>query len=107
MAANEALKARVQAALARIPRVQEKKMFGGVTFMVRGKMCISVGAKRLMCRIDPAIHDRAVARSGVRPVRMNGRVYRGFVHVDAAVVKTKRQLDSWVGLALAYNKRLR
>jgi hypothetical protein len=48
MTHNEALQSRVRAALARTRRVEEKKMFGGITFMVNGKMCISVGAHRLM-----------------------------------------------------------
>ena len=53
--------------------VEEKKMFGGLTFMVRGKMCVSVGKDRIMCRIDPAIHDAAIQRQGCRSVVMKGR----------------------------------
>ena len=49
-------------------------MFGGITFMVNGKMCISVGPNRLMCRIDPELHERAIEREGVRTVKMNGCV---------------------------------
>ena len=59
-------------------------MFGGITFMVNGKMCISVGRNRLMCRIDPELHELAIERRGVRTVTMNGRAYRGFVHVRSA-----------------------
>src|SRR5258708_4423871 len=70
MIERDALAARVNAALRRAPRVREKRMFGGITFMVNGKMCISVGARGLMCRIDPESHDAAIARRGVRTVRM-------------------------------------
>ena len=45
--------------LARTQHIEEKKMFGGSAFMVGGKMCVSVGRDRLMCRIEPAIHDAA------------------------------------------------
>lgn len=103
--AREPLVDRVRAALKRTPRVAERRMFGGITFMVNGKMCISVGPTRLMCRIDPQLHDIALARKGARPVRMKGRVYRGFLHVHKDAIKSKRALDYWVGLCLTFNKR--
>ena len=105
MSRDEALLDRVKAALERIPRVEERRMFGGITFMVRGKMCVSVGRQRIMCRIDPALHDAVLERKGCRSVVMNGRKYRGFVHVEAAALKTKRDLDHWIGLALDYNSK--
>ena len=80
-------------------------MFGGITFMVQGKMCVSVGKERIMCRIDPAVHDAALQRKGCRTVVMRGRQYRGFVHIDAEAVRTKASLDYWVGLALDYNEK--
>ncbi len=104
MSGDDGLRERVEAALAGAPDVEPRRMFGGVTFMVRGKMCISVGKGRLMCRIDPAIHDKAVAREGCRTVFMKGRAYRGYVYVDAHAVRTTLQLDYWIGLALVYNK---
>src|SRR6266404_2251281 len=58
------LLSRVRATLARVRDVEEKKMFGGTMFMVRGKMCVSARAERIMCRIDPALHDAAVKRKG-------------------------------------------
>ena len=103
MAPSQALLERVRAALAALPRVTERKMFSGITFMVNGKMCLSVGPSRLMCRIDPALHDEAVSRKGVTAVRMKGRVYRGFVHVSEDAVASRRDLDYWIGLSLAFN----
>jgi TfoX/Sxy family transcriptional regulator of competence genes len=102
---DDALVQRVKAALAGAPRLQEKRMFGGVTFMVRGKMCVSAGKGRIMCRIDPALHDAAVKRKGARTVVMKGREYRGWVYVAAAAVETKRELEYWVGLSLEYNTK--
>ena len=104
MAPRQPLVERVRAALAHTPRVAERKMFGGITFMVRGKMCISARDQRLMCRIDPALHETAVARKGVRTVRMKGRAYRGFVYVSEAAVASRRDLDYWVGLCLRFNE---
>jgi len=102
---DQILTERVRVALRRLPRVAERKMFGGICFMVNGKMCITVGHGRLMCRIDPEQHEAAVARKGARTVRMRGRAYRGFVHVRAEAVKTQRALHYWVGLCLAFNGR--
>lgn len=80
-------------------------MFGGTTFMVRGKMCVSARPERIMCRIDPAFHDRALQRKGCRTMVMNGREYRGYIYVDAAAVRTKRSLDYWIELALDYSSK--
>jgi TfoX/Sxy family transcriptional regulator of competence genes len=102
---DDVLANRVKAALGRIRPIEEKRMFGGVAFMVRKKMCVNVGKDRIMCRIDPAIHDAALQRKGCRAVVMKGRQYRGYVYVDAEAVKTKSDLDYWVGLALDYNKK--
>lgn len=72
MANNPVLTERVRKALSSARRVKEVRMFSGMTFMVNGKICISVGAHRLMCRIDPALHEEVVERKGARGVRMRG-----------------------------------
>jgi TfoX/Sxy family transcriptional regulator of competence genes len=105
MAFDQLLAERVRAALGGARGVEEKRMFGGLTFMVGGKMCVSVGKDRVMCRIDPAVHDEALQHKGSRTVTMKGREYRGYVYVDAKVLSTKRDLDHWIGLALDYNKK--
>jgi TfoX/Sxy family transcriptional regulator of competence genes len=104
---DEVLADRVRAALGHAGRVVEKRMFGGIAFMVQGKMCVSVGKQRLMCRIDPAAHDAALRRPGCRTVTMRGREFRGYVLVDAAALRKERDLGYWVGLALAFNKKAR
>ena len=101
---DDLLASRVRAALKRGLSVEEKRMFGGIAFMVRGKMCVSVGRGRLMCRIDPALHDAALERAGCRTVVMKGRRYRGYVYVDGRAVSRKRDLEYWIGLALDFNK---
>lgn len=105
MPADEVLASRVRKALGKNRDVEEKRMFGGLAFMVNGKMCVTVGADRIMCRIDPATHDAAVARPGCSTMSMQGRVYRGFVRVDAEAVSTDSELREWIRLALDYNGR--
>jgi TfoX/Sxy family transcriptional regulator of competence genes len=105
MAVNEKLTRRVRELLAGVPKVAEKRMFRGIAFMVDGKMCLSVGDDRLMCRIDPEAHAEAVSRPGCRTVEMGGRPYLGFVYVDEKNLATKRELRAWVERALEFNPR--
>jgi len=106
MAYDEQLADRVRALLAHLPKVEEKKMFGGIAFMVNKKMCVTVGPNRIMCRIDPAFHKQAIEQKGVRTVKMGGREYIGYVHVALDVLKSKSDLNYWVKLALAFNTEL-
>jgi TfoX/Sxy family transcriptional regulator of competence genes len=96
---------RVRAALRGRIDYQETKMFGGITFIVDGKMCVSVGRERITCRIDPAFRESALKRKGCRTVTMKDREYRGYVYVDEAAVKNRRDLDYWIGLALTFNRK--
>lgn len=102
---NQKLYERLQQSLASIPNVEEKKMFSGIAFMVNGKMCMSVGPDRIMCRLDPALHDEALKKKGAKTVQMRGRDYRGYVYVSADTLTTKKELDHWVNLCLDFNKR--
>ena len=104
-ATYEMLVNRVRTAIGKSRHVEEKKMFGGIAFMVEGKMCVTVGKDRIMCRIDPANHDAALERKGCTTVVMKGREYRGYVHIDAEALSTKADLDHWVRLALDFNRR--
>jgi TfoX/Sxy family transcriptional regulator of competence genes len=105
MAYNEKLADKIRTALSHLSKVEEKKMFRGITFMVDGKMCISVSNDEIMCRIDPELHDAVVKKKGCRPVIMRGREYRGFVYVNEEGIKTKRDFDYWIGLSLEFNKK--
>jgi TfoX/Sxy family transcriptional regulator of competence genes len=105
MAYNEKLAKRVREALAPMTDVEEKKMFSGITFMVNGKMCVSVGKDRIMCRIDPTLHERAIEKNGAQTVQMKGRDYKGYVYVDEEAIKTKNDFDYWIKLSLEFNKK--
>ena len=105
MGYSEKLASKIRRALSHLPNVKEKKMFGSLAFMVNDKMCITVGPARIMSRIDPDLHEDAINSKGCRPVIMKGRQYKGFVHVDEDCIKSKKDLDHWIELALDYNKR--
>ena len=102
---NEKLADRVREIIALTnKKVEEKRMFGGLCFMVDDKMCVGVESERMMVRLDPAVFDEAIEKEGCGPMDFTGKVMKGFVFVDADVLKTKKQLDYWMELALEYNK---
>jgi len=105
MAYNENIADRIREALVDIPKVEEKKMFRGVTFMVNGKMCISVGKDNVMCRIDPVLHEVAIERNGATTMKMKGREYKGYIDVTEEGIKSKKDFDYWIGLVLDFNSR--
>jgi TfoX/Sxy family transcriptional regulator of competence genes len=105
MAFNEKLADRTRELIALTQKnVEEKKMFGGLCFMVNDKMCIGVEKERLMVRIDPGRYDEAMEKEGCAPMDFTGKVMKGFVFVDADAITTKKKLEYWVTLALEYNK---
>ena len=101
---NEKLADRTRAFIAlTYKKVEEKKMFGGLCFMVNDKMCVGVENERMMLRIDPAKYEEVMEMEGCRPMDFTGKVMKGFVFVDANVLNTKRKLEYWLNLALEYH----
>jgi TfoX/Sxy family transcriptional regulator of competence genes len=85
----------------------EKKMFGGLAFLVNGHMAVAAsGQGGLLVRVDPSESDRLVARSQAEPMEMQGRSMAGWLRVPAEGVKTKRQLARWVVLGSEYARSL-
>ena len=105
MAINEQLTNKVRQAFAETPGVEEKKMFSGIAFMVNKKLCVSVGNNRIMCRVDPGLHDELIRKPGCTTVVMKGRNYKGYIWVNESVLTTKKQIDYWVKLALDFNPK--
>lgn len=84
MAASAELVARVRKALSKRRGVEERNMFGGVCFMLRGHMVCGVERARFMVRVGPQFEARALAMPGASPMDFTGRPLKGFVYVDAA-----------------------
>jgi TfoX/Sxy family transcriptional regulator of competence genes len=105
MAYNERLADRVREIIAETQKaVEEKKMFGGLCFMVNDKMCIGVEQERLMVRLDPLKYDEAMEQDGASEMDFTGKPMKGYVFVDINAVNTRKKLDYWINLALEYNK---
>lgn len=107
MAFDVALADKVRRAIPKRAKVEEKKMFGGLCFMVNGRMCLCVGRDRLMCRVDPALSEKFVRRKGCRKVVMKGRALNGYFHVDHEALRKKAAFAFWVKSALTYNQQIR
>ncbi|WP_083901977.1 TfoX/Sxy family protein [Leptospira vanthielii] len=85
--------------------VEEKKMFGGLCFMVNDKMCVCVRNDEIMCRIDPETVESILSKKKARPMIHNGHLMKGFVFVKEEDIKTKKEIEYWIQLSLEYNKK--
>src|SRR5436309_11774801 len=104
MAYNETLANRTREIISLTHKnIEEKRMFGGLCFMVNDKMCVGV-RNELMVRLDPVLGEKVLGKPGVRPMNFTGRVMKGFVFVDASALDTDDALEYWTSLALDYNK---
>lgn len=99
MAFSESLASKVREILAEEGPADERKMFGGLAFMVKGHMCCGIIDDDLMLRLGPDAAQRALEESHVRPMDFTGRPMKGYVFVSPAGSRTEDQLRRWLGLA--------
>jgi TfoX/Sxy family transcriptional regulator of competence genes len=107
MAYDEALAARVRELVAGEPALTEKKMFGGLAFLIGGNMAVAAsGQGGLLVRVDPAESDALIASSNARMMEMRGKQMPGWLRVGAGDVETKRELSTWVQRGVEYARSL-
>jgi len=104
MAYNEKLAEKMRGILMDIPSVEEKPMMGGLTFMVNNKMCVGIIKDEMMCRINPDIHDIEVEKNGCRTMDFTKRPMKGYVLIDENGMRTQKEFEYWINLALDFNK---
>ena len=95
MAYNEKLAERIRAELSGVPFV-EKKMFGGIGFLVHGNMACGVHKNAMIVRVDPEKHAALLKKPHARPFDITGRPMKGWLIVDTDGYKTAKQLSAWV-----------
>jgi len=95
VAYSEALAERIRAALAGTTGVSEKRMFGGIAFMLHGHMFVGVVDSTLMARVGLERYDAALAKPHVREMDFTGKPLRGYVYVDPAGLRTGKDLQAW------------
>jgi TfoX/Sxy family transcriptional regulator of competence genes len=106
MAFDQELAQRVRDQLAATSGVTERKMFGGLSFLVDGNLCVGVLGEELMARVGPDATEAALARPGSRLFDMGGRPMKGWVNVHAGVLEADDALAGWVADALAFVRTL-
>jgi TfoX/Sxy family transcriptional regulator of competence genes len=107
MAYDEDLAHRIRELLAGEDAISEKKMFGGLTFLLAGNMSVSASRNGgLLVRVDPADTEACLARPHVTLMVMGGRTMDGWITVAPEGLKTKRQLAAWVKRSVTFVKTL-
>ena len=113
MAYSEYQADRIRMRLSNTNSIKEKKMMGGLIFMVNDKMCVGIdidkktGQDRLMVRVGKANHDALIFTKGSREMDFTGRVMRGFFFIDAKGFDLEEDLDFWIEKALFFNSQLK
>lgn len=102
MAYDETVAARLREGLIGVPRVAEKKMFGGLAFLVNGHMCCGVVGDELMIRVGPEAYDKALAQPHAREMDFTGKAMRGFVYVGRAGFHREGALRAWIDRGLSF-----
>lgn len=102
MAYDETLAYRVREVLADRTDVTERKMFGGLAFMISGNMCVGLTDDALMARVGKERYDELLALPHARPMDFTGRPMGGFLFVDPAGIATDEGLRAWVERCLAF-----
>jgi TfoX/Sxy family transcriptional regulator of competence genes len=107
VAYDDDLANRIRELIAGEPDVSEQKMFGGLAFLVGGKMSVvASGQGGLIVRVDPDDTDELLTKPHAQPFVMRGRAMQGWLRVDGKGVRTKRQLEPWVRRGVAYARSL-
>jgi len=107
MAYDEELADRIRDLIGDEPNLTEKKMFGGLAFLIGGNMAVSAsGQGGLMVRVDPDESDELVSTTPARLMEMRGRSMKGWLRLDAEDLRTKEELSTWVRRGVAFARSL-
>jgi TfoX/Sxy family transcriptional regulator of competence genes len=107
MAFDEELADRIRDLLSAEPAVTEKKMFGGLAFLIGGNMAVAAsGQGGLLVRVDPTESEALVASSPARPMEMRGRSMPGWLRLDVEDVESDEALSSWVERGVSFARSL-
>ncbi len=102
MAFDEALADRIRDVLAARSELSERRMFGGIAFMLAGNMCCGVIGEDLMVRLDPADAERALQEPHTRPMDFTGKPPKNMIYVDAGGTTGDEDLAKWVDAGADY-----
>ncbi|MFN8257589.1 MAG: TfoX/Sxy family protein [Bacteroidales bacterium] len=106
MAYNEFLADRIRFTLRRKKVVfEEKKMMGGLTFMVENKMCVGIFKEELLVRVDPETEENLLKKEGCKPLDFTRSSMKGFLMVEPEAIDMDEDLEFWIQLAIDFNPK--
>jgi TfoX/Sxy family transcriptional regulator of competence genes len=106
MAYDPGLAQCVREVLGKRAGISERAMFGGLAFLVDGKMFVGIRESSLMARVGPERHADALAMPSVRVMNFTGRPMKGYVYIDPPAIAEDRDLEAWVSWCVQYVARL-
>jgi TfoX/Sxy family transcriptional regulator of competence genes len=106
MAYDEGLAERIRGVLEDRKDVSEKRMFGGIAFLVKGHMSVGIVKDELMVRVGPAAYDRLLEQPHARKMDFTGRPMKGFLYVSSAGLESDGELASWIEQGVAFASAL-
>jgi len=107
MAYNEKLAEKIRLSLASVRNVKEKKMFGGIAFMMNEKMCVGVDKDDLMLRCEPDQTDELLTKKGVRIFDLTGKPMKGWLLIGPEATSSKKDLNYWINIAIEANHKVK
>lgn len=105
MAYNEKIADKIRIALNGTKNLVEKKMFGGIAFMVNDKMCLGVYKDDIMLRCEPERMEELLSKQGVRPFDLTSKPMKGWLLINEDGISTKKNFDYWIQIAVESSKK--
>lgn len=106
MSYDKGLAQRIREQLINRPDVEEKKMFGGLCFMISNHMCCGIVEGRLMARVGPEAHEQCLVKTHARKMDFTGKPMKGMIYVDPEGLSTDKELKEWISICLEFVESL-
>jgi TfoX/Sxy family transcriptional regulator of competence genes len=104
MAYDQNLADRIREQIQDLEGIEEKEMFGGLSFLLNDKMFVGVVKDEMMCRIDPGLYEEVLDKTGCHEMLFTGKPMKGWIAIDDSGLKTVQDFKYWIGLAVDYNQ---
>jgi TfoX/Sxy family transcriptional regulator of competence genes len=102
VAYDEGLATRIEEAMVDVPHVEQKKMFGGLAFMVRQHMCVGVIDDMLMARVGPDQYEKCLKKKYAKEMTFTGKPLKGMLYIESRGITEDDQLHEWIGRCLDF-----
>jgi TfoX/Sxy family transcriptional regulator of competence genes len=104
MAYDQNLADRIREQIQDLNGIEEKEMFGGLSFLLNDKMFVGVVKDEMMCRINPGLYEEVLEKQGCHEMLFTGKPMKGWISIDDSGLKTVSDFKYWIGLAVNFNQ---